>query len=289
MKATSENLPISSRTLDELFGDSLTSLLCVSSHRDTKMWVVTGMLASHLETFTDSVVVRDSLEKKERFGDHIIGIVGGKEIIENIFLSPHSNLFDKTNVEDVMYTKFAIVTKQSKLFELLENWKSTQRAFAIIPNELDDYSVLSAKKLLGIGMRVKTDMAVSELPKKKIVTFQKDAQIGEIINLMLKNKTRKLVLEDTFEFISDRLIVGQIADELKFLRGIENFLSLPIKNFKLEKANILQNNPILPVVSKIMYEMEHPYLIFRDRVVSPFDICMALLSEELTEYDLETS
>jgi len=114
-----------------------------------------------------------------------------------------------------------------------------------------------------------------------------EVQIGEIINLMLENKTRKLVLEDTFEFISDRLIVRQIVDELKFLRGIENFLSLPIKNFKLEKAKMLQNNPILPVASKIMYEMEHPYLIFQDRVVSPFDICMALLSEELTEYDFK--
>ncbi len=285
MKAT-ENLPISSRTLDELFGNSLTSSLCVSSHRDTKMWVVTGMLAHHLESFTDSVVVRDSLEKEGQFGDHIIGIVGGKEIVENVILSPHSNLFDRTNVEDVMYKKIAIVTKQSKLFELLTNWQSTQRAFAIIPNELNDYSALSAKKLLEICMRVKTDMTVSELPKKKIVTFQKDAQIGEIMNLMLENKTRKLVLEDTSEFISDRIVVGQIAEDLKFLRGIDNFLSVPIKNFKLEKAKMFQNGLTIPEASKIMYEMEHPYLIFQDRVVSPFDVCMALLSEELTEYDL---
>lgn len=281
-----ENLPISCRTLDELFGDSLTSSLCVSSHRDTKMWVVTGMLAHHLESFTDSVVVRNSLEKEEQFGDKIIGIVGGKEIIENVFLSPHSNLFDKTNVEEVMYKKLATVTKQSKLSELLENWKQTQRAFAIIPNELNDYSALSAKKLLEIGMKVKTDMSISELPKKKIVTFQKDAQIGEIMNLMLENKTRKLVLEDTCEFISDRIIVGQIAEDLKFLREIENFLFLPVQNFKLTKAQTFQNNLTLSEASEIMYKMEHPYLIFQDYVISPYDVCMALFSEELTDYEL---
>jgi hypothetical protein len=35
-----------------------------------------------------------------------------------------------------------------------------------------------------------------------------------------------------------------------------------------------------------MLKVEHPYLFLKDRVLSPYDICMALLSEELTEYDL---
>lgn len=282
----SNNLPISLRTLDELLGNSLTSSVCVNSHRNTKIWVLTGMLAHYLESFTDSVVVRDSIEKEKKFGDHPIGIVGGKEIIENVFLNPHSNFFERTHAEDVMYQQWPVVTKQSKLFELLDNWRSTKRAFAIIPNELNDYSPISTRRVLEIGMKVKTDLTISELPKKRLVTFKKDDKIGDIMNLMLKNKTRKLILEGSASFISDRIIVEKIAEDLKFLRDVENFLLLPIKNFRLENVKEVQENLSLPEASKLLYEMEHPYLMCKDHVISPFDVCMALASEELTQYDL---
>lgn len=282
----SNNLPISLRTLDELLGNSLTSSVCVNSHRNTKIWVLTGMLAHNLESFTDSVVVRDSIEKEKKFGDHPIGIVGGKEIIENVLLNPHSNFFERTHAEDVMYQQWPVVTKQSKLFELLDNWRSTKRAFAIIPNELNDYSPISTRRVLEIGMKVKTDITISELPKKRLVTFKKDDKIGDIMNLMLKNKTRKLILEGSASFISDRIIVEKIAEDLKFLRDVENFLLLPIKNFRLENVKEVQENLSLPEASKLLYEMEHPYLMCKDHVLSPFDVCMALASEELTEYDL---
>lgn len=282
----SNNLPISLRTLDELLGNSLTSSVCVNSHRNTKIWVLTGMLAHNLESFTDSVVVRDSIEKEKKFGDHPIGIVGGKEIIKNVLLNPHSNFFERTHAEDVMYQQWPVVTKQSKLFELLDNWRSTKRAFAIIPNELNDYSPISTRRVLEIGMKVKTDLTISELPKKRLVTFKKDDKIGDIMNLMLKNKTRKLILEGSASFISDRIIVEKIAEDLKFLRDVENFLLLPIKNFRLENVKEVQENLSLPEASKLLYEMEHPYLICKDHVLSPFDVCMALASEELTEYDL---
>jgi len=244
------------------------------------------MLAHHLESFTDSVVVRDSIEKEKKFGDHPIGIVGGKEIIENVLLNPHSNFFERAHAEDVMYQQWPVVTKQSKLFELLDNWRSTKRAFAIMPNELYDYSPISTRRVLEIGMKVKTDITISELPKKRLITFKKDDKIGDIMNLMLKNKTRKLILEGSASFISDRIIVEKIAEDLKFLRDVENFLLLPIKNFRLENVKEVQENLSLPEASKLLYEMEHPYLMCKDHVLSPFDVCMALASEELTEYDL---
>ena len=96
------------------------------------------------------MIMRKSLEKEEKFGDHPIGIVGGKEIIENVLLNPHPNFFERTLAEDVMYQQWPVVTKQSKLFELLDNWRSTKRAFAIIPNELNDYSAISTRRLLEI-------------------------------------------------------------------------------------------------------------------------------------------
>ena len=267
--------PISQMSLADLFGDSLTSSLCVNIEKGTKTWVATGMLVQQLESFTDAVVVRDN--------DKPVGIVGGKDVISKLIEQPTSNLFYKTNVEDIMEKRWPTVSKKTKLYELMEFWKNTRRAFAAIPNEFLDYSAISAKKLLEVGKKIKTDISISELPEKKLVTFSKDAAIGDALNLMLENNTRRLVLENSNKFINDRIILEKISEELKYLQDVENFLDVPISDFKLEKLREISEDLSISEVSKIMYEMEHPCVIFRNKIITPWDICLILLSDNLTE------
>jgi predicted transcriptional regulator len=269
--------PISNLSLDELLPDSLTSTLCVNIEKGTKIWVVTGMLVQYLESFTDTVVVRDK--------DKPVGIVGGKHVIQKLVDNPTSDLFDNTNVEDIMTTKFIKISKRTKLRELLDFWKQTRIAFAIIPNEFSDYSELSARKLLEIGMRCKTDVSVCDLPEKKLVTFTKDFTIGNIINSMLEHGTRRLLLEGTTKFINDRIILEKIAGDLKYLRGTDNFLNIPVSDFPFGEAKEISEDLPISEVSKLLYKMEHPYIVYGKRVVSPWDICLCLLSDKLTEYE----
>ena len=179
----------------------------------TKTWVATGMLIQQLESFTDSVVVRDNNKP--------IGIVGGKDIISPLAKDPNSNLFYYTMVEDIMEKRFPILSPQSKLEELIEFWKDTRRAFAAIPNEFSDYSALSAKKMLEIGKRCRTDLSVSDMPEKKLITFSRNLTIGDVLNLMLEKNIRRLMLENSNDFINDRIILQKISDELKFLKDVE--------------------------------------------------------------------
>ena len=267
--------PISQMSLADLFGDSLTSSLCVNIEKGTKTWVATGMLVQQLESFTDAVVVRDN--------DKPVGIVGGKDVIVNLIENPTSDLFYKTNVEDIMEKRWPTVSKKTKLYELMEFWKNTRRAFAAIPNEFLDYSAISAKKLLEVGKKIKTDISISDLPEKKLVTFSKDATIGDVLNLMLENNTRRLVLENSNKFINDRIILEKISEELKYLQDVENFLDISINEFKLEKIKEISEDLSISEVSKIMYEMEHPCVIFRNKIITPWDICLILLSDNLTE------
>src|SRR3989337_930681 len=246
--------PISNLSLDELLPDSLTSTLCVNIEKGTKIWVVTGMLVQYLESFTDTVVVRDK--------DKPVGIAGGKHVIQKLVDNPTSDLFDNTNVEDIMTTKFIKISKRTKLRELLDFWKQTRIAFAIIPNEFSDYSELSARKLLEIGMRCKTDVSVCDLPEKKLVTFTKDFTIGDIINSMLEHGTRRLLLE-----------------------GSTNFINIPVSDFPFGEAKEISEDLSISEVSKLLYKMEHPYIVYGKRVVSPWDICLCLLSDKLTEYE----
>ena len=269
-------VPISENSLYDLFGDSLTSSLCVNIEKGTETWVAAGMLVRQLESFTDAVVVREN--------DKPIGIIGGKDIIVKLIDNPTSDLFYKTKVEEIMEKRWTTVSKETKLCELIEFWKKTRRAFAAIPNEFSDYSAISAKKLLEVGKKVKTNITISELPEKKLLTFSNEDTIGNVLSLMLEGNSRRLVLENSNEFINDRIILQKITEELKCLQDVSSFLDIPISQFKLEELKVVSENLKIQEVSKIMYEMDHPCVIFRDKIITPWDICLILLSDKLIEY-----
>jgi len=270
-------IPISDRSLESLFGDSLTASLCVNIEKNTKTWVATGMLVQQLESFTDSVVVRED--------DKPIGIVGGKDIISPLVNNPNSNLFYETKVEDIMEKRFLTVTGKSKLKELINFWKETRRAFAAIPNEFSDYSALSAKKILEIGGKIKTEISISQIPKKNLITFNEKDTIGNVLNSMMEKNTRRLFLEDSNRFINDRIILQKITDELKYLRETENFMDLSINEFNLEEAKNITDDLTIQEISEIMYKMEHPSILFQDQIITPWDICLILLSDNITKYE----
>ncbi len=270
--------PISELTLESLFGDSLTSSLCVNIEKGTETWVATGMLVQQLESFTDAVVVREN--------DKPIGIVGGKDIIVPLVDRPNSSLFYDTKVEDIMEHRFPTVTKKSNLKELIEFWKQTRRAFAAVPNEFSDYSAISAKKMLEIGMKIKTEISISQLPRKELATFEEKDTIGDVLNSMLKINARRLVLSNSNKFINDRIILQKITDELKCLKETENFMDLPIKEFNFEEVTIISDDLTIQEISKILYKMEHPSALYQDQIITPWDICLILLSDSITEYEI---
>ena len=232
------------------------------------------MLIHYLESFTDSIVVTEENEKP-------IGIIGGKEIIENIFKDPSSNFFDNTTVEQIMNKSLVILSDKTNLGKLLTTWKKTRRAFSIIPNNLGGYSAISGRKLLEIGANCVTDLTVSELPKKEVATFEKDSTIKDIISLMLEKNTRKLLLKDTNYFISDRLLIQSIAQEYDFFRNVKFLERRFEESFKLEEVKKISKDVNLADISKSMYAMVHPYVIYEDQVITPWDICMALQSDRI--------
>ncbi|WP_371504831.1 CBS domain-containing protein [Nitrosopumilus adriaticus] len=267
-------MTIANKTLKELLPLTFTSTPAVSIRKENKMWVATGMLIHYLESFTDSLVVTE--------GDEVpIGVIGGKEIIENIFKNPTSNFFDNVTVEEIFDKNLVISSEKSTLGELLTTWKNTRRAFSIIPNHLGGYSAISGRKLLEIGANCVSDFTLSEFPKKNVVFFEKDNSIKEIIELMLKNNTRKLLLKDTNYFISDRLLIESIAKDFDFFRNVKFLERKFEESFKLEEATKVSKDMNLTEISKLMYLMPHPCVVYQDQVITPWDICMILESDRI--------
>ena len=267
-------MSIKNKSLKELLPLSFSSTPAVSIRKENKIWVATSMLIHTLESFTDSLVVTEGDEKP-------IGVIGGREIIENIFKNPSSSFFDDTTVEQILDKNLIILSNNTTLNDLLEKWKSTRRAFSIIPNNHGGYSAISARKILEIGANCVTDITISELPKKEIVTFEQDSTIKEIMNLMLQRNSRKILLKDSNYFISDRLLIQSIAQEFDFFRNVK-FLERHIKDsFRLEEAKKISKDLNLTEVSKLMYSMPHPCIVFQNQVITPWDICLALESDRI--------
>ena len=260
-------MQISNRSLGELLGKSLTSTPCVNIRKNAKIRVATGMPVQYLETFTDSIVVRD--ESKP------IGVIGGREIIQGVYKNPTSDFFEMNLVENITDRRLKISTPNTNLEELISLWREAKRAFAVINTGNDDYSVISAKKLLEIAVNHKVEFNISEIPKKNIVTFNDDATFGDIIKLMLENKCRKILLDGTTQFVNDRMIIESI-EKLDYLLNKENFLNIPINVLNYEDAKIVSEDMSITDVSKIMYNLPHPLVMYNDQVISPWDICIAL-------------
>jgi len=234
------------------------------------------MLVQYLESVTDSVMVRE--------GEKPVGTIGGKEIMENLLKTPSSGLFFGTNVEDIMEPNPVTVTKDTKYKDLMKYWKERSRAYAVIANEWGFYSAISSKKILEIGMRCKTNLSIMDLPKKIPITFKKDDTLGAIIDSMFKNKTRKILLENSNKYLNDRIIIETITEKMKYLKDTDDFLNMPARIIELEEARVIFDDLQINEVSAMMYDMEHPYVIYKDWIVTPWDICNVLLSKEITKY-----
>jgi len=262
------NQNLSSKVLEELFADTLFKSPAVSIQSDDKVRESATLLSHYLESFTDSLVITN--------GDRPIGLIGGKEILDGLLKKPTFDFFENVAVKQLMDEKITIVSKNTKLSELIKKWQETRRAFAILSNPYSGYSAISARKILEIAIKYGTSLMVSDIPKKKIITFSYDFSIKKIINLMFENKTRKLILEGTSEFISDRIIIEKIVRDLNYLHDVSDFLNMPSDTFKLEKAKTISDKLTIQDASKLMYAMTSPYLIVNDQVLSPWDVVQSL-------------
>jgi len=267
---------ISKMTLEELFPETLTDTNCVFVDKKSEIWLATEMCAQYLESTIDALVVQDD--------DKPIGIVGGYDILDHLRKNPTRDFQYSHTIQEIMYSDVPLVTKQTKFKDLMDTWKNSRRAFAIIQNESGSYSPISARKILEVGKRYKTDLSLSSIPKKNLITFQGDEPLKEIVNLMFENKTRKILLGTSNQFISDRTILEGLSRITKFQKDVENFLDIPINKFTFDHIKVVTEDLQFDKLCSVMDRMEHPYVIYKDIVVSPWDICLALSSEDIQKY-----
>lgn len=278
---TSNNQRIAELTLGEMFSTNLTDTPCVYLNQEREVWVATEMCVQYLESTIDSIVVRNNDLTP-------VGIIGGYDILNHIRHNPSRDFQYDNKVKQIYFEDFPIVEKDTLYRDLMERWKKSKRAFAIIPNSFQGYSPISSRKMLEVGIKCQSEISISSFPKKKIVTFSLDDSLGKIIDLMFTNNTRKLLLEYSNQFISDRIILEEISKMLKFQPHVENFLDIPVSQIDLKEVAVLKDDASLNKVSLLLYKMDHPYLVYKDVSVSPWDVCLTLLDDAVTQRSPES-
>ncbi len=98
---------------------------------------------------------------------------------------------------------------------------------------------------------------------------------------MFDNKTRKLILRGTSQFLSDRIIIQKIVRELNCLRNKCDFLEMRGDIFRLDEAKKVSGELKINDASKIMYDMQSPYLLLDNQVITPWDIALSLSSDSI--------
>jgi CBS domain-containing protein len=262
------------KSLEEVLPESIFSTPAVSIRVEDTLGEAAILLPHHLETLTDSLVATSN--------DKPVGIIGGIEVLEGILKNQTAEFLNKTKIGDVMSKNIVIMNSKNKFSELVNQWLQTRRAFAIIPNQYNGYSVISARKILEIATSFKINTTVSSIPTKKIITFRKNDSVRHIIQRMFEFGTRKLMLEGTSFYINDRIIIQKLVRDFNCLRDGQDFLGMNSDIFSLEEVKNVSGNVTITEACKIMQDMKSPYLRIDDKVISPWDVVLILNSENLS-------
>lgn len=255
--------PVNSLSLKDILPYSLSGTPIATILKQDRVWTATAILRFFLESLTDQLVVMDNKSP--------CGLVGGYDIISNVLKNPSFDLFENETVGKIMHEEFFLVSESTKVSELLQKWRQSKRAFSIIQQDSRFFAV-SIRTILGVYPFLDADLTTRDIPKKKTVYYSKDQSVKEILNLMLQNKTRRLVLENTQSYISDRIIIEKISTNLNYLYMIDDFLDMNCSIFQPAYAKTIPPHITIQKLCETLYAMDHPYVIKDDQVFSPFDI-----------------
>lgn len=250
-------------TVEEIMPHLLVYSSMATIESKEKMWIATSMLVRFLTSHTNNLVVMES--------DTPVGMIGSKEVLQGLYDNPTHEFFSERYVYDVMNRGLDIISPKTRVNDLLNKMNYHGRDFALVKTTDGEFSTISARRLLEVGILCDTRIKVSDMPAKKIVTFQKEDTIEFLIREMLQNNTDVVILEHTPLFVTPQTIFEKIS-ELNYLDGIDNFLESKISTLNLKSGRIIPDNISVPEMCKIMLSMKNAFVMTQNNVLTPWDL-----------------
>jgi CBS domain-containing protein len=256
-------------SLDELFDKlHLRPLRQIDQNDDA--WVAAGYLVTSLNSFSDGLAVMD--------GKDPIGTIGGKIFLTQLKNNPSHSFFKQKKSKEIMMTGLQVLQTKTLLSEVLKIWKNSRFAFSAVQKDGQLYA-LSLRNLLLLISELNSSVKLSDLPKKPLVTFSNDDSIGDILNKMLKNNVRRLVLDGTSQLISDRTLLTDICIEMNYLKYTENVLNLSSTVLNTESPETITKDMTISELAHKLSNEIHPTVIYDENIITPLDLVTAAYGE----------
>ena len=254
-------------TVEEILPHLLVNSSMATIESKEKVWVAASMLVRFLTSFTNNLVVMESGTP--------IGMLGSREVLQCLHNNPTHNFFSEHYVNEIMSKELYTTSPKTRVFDLLRKMSQHGRDFALVQTTEGEFSTISARRLLEVGILCDTRIRVSDVPSKKIITFQREDNIEFIIMAMLNNNTDILVLEHTPFFVTPQIIFEKIA-ELNYLDGVDNFLDSKVSTLRMKSGLVISDTTTVPEMCKIMLSMRHTFVMTQNNVLTPWDIISTL-------------
>lgn len=264
---TNKDLFLQDCTIEQILPHLLVYSSMASIGTKEKMWVATSMLVRFLQTFTNNLVVmKDEVP---------VGMLGGHEVLRELAKNPTKSFFFDSGVYEVMNREIYVASPETKVSQLIKKMQEIKRDFALVKNYDGNYSTISARRLLEVGVLCNTHMKVSDMPSRSIPTFSRDDNIGTIISNIVQNGKEIMVLKNTPQFVNPQIIFEKIV-ELNYLENIDNFFDMKATTLNLRTGKIISENATIPDMCKTMLGMKHTFVMTSKNVLTPWDLVSAL-------------
>jgi hypothetical protein len=254
-------------TVEEILPHLLVNSSMATIGNKEKIWVATSMLVRFLASHTNNLVVMDS--------NIPVGMLGSREMLHGLYDNPSHSFFSEHFVNEIMNKNLDLTSPKTRVYDLLKKMNYLERDFALIQTTTGEFSTISARRLLEVGILCDTNIKVSDMSSKKIITFQKEDTVGFLIREMLRNKTDVIVLEHTPQFVTPQIIFEKIS-ELNYLADVDNFLDLKINVLNLKSGRIIPDDITIPELCKIMLSMKNAFVLTQNNVLTPWDLITTL-------------
>ncbi|MDE1877895.1 MAG: CBS domain-containing protein [Thaumarchaeota archaeon] len=254
-------------TIEEILPHLLICSSMATIESKEKVWVATSMLVRFLATHTNNLVVMEN--------DTPVGMVGSREVLQGLYSNPNHAFFSEQAVNNIMNRDLEMVSAKMRVYDLLKRMNDIRRDFALVQTTDGEFSTISARRLLEVGILCDTRIKVADIPSKKVVTFQKEDSIGFLIGEMLRNNTDVVILEKTPLFVTPQMIFEKIS-ELNYLEDVDDFLDSKASILNLKNGRIISDNITVPEMCKIMLGMKNAFVMTQNNVLTPWDVITTL-------------
>ena len=228
---------------------------------------VIPLLADSADTYSDALVVIENSK--------IIGCICGDNIL-GLLSEDQNNDFFKQSIESAINYKIAKIDENSTLLDLLDGFLKAGRAFAVVESKNDIIGMVSAKDFVTICANSEMKIRTSDIPLEKIITYSKTETVKQIISKMMQNQKRRLLLEGTDRYTTDRWIFKAMLQNPIYQENVDLFLNENSSILHTEKIKIFNSDMNLNTLCKMMYGTSFPCAIVNDNLITPWDVVKIL-------------